>query len=252
MKNKAKHLLAALCILALPASSSAQGFPFTEYYLRMGTETVIPNLVEGDRLFVPVTPSRSYCCELWGVGVNDEYPGALGFMNPVFNGAARGHSAPALNSQSNSSRLCFLNRYFGRPTQAYTVLTVALASGETSVQCYETTLFGSYNTMATDFNFLELTSTLSGHALNNQLYVEIEGRRANVPHRPFTRSLIIEAGQRVDIDLHSIVGKDFGPIVIRHNGPKGALQARTGQYKLRSQEPLDFEPVSVIEFRGQE
>jgi hypothetical protein len=113
--------------------------------------------------------------------------------------------------------------------------------------CDDTTLFGGFNTMVTDFNFLELTNTLSSLDLNVTL------RLMPVKGEPFERTVLVKKGLRFDMDIHSLVGPGtYGSMQLMHDGPKGGLKAELVQYRITSQDPLKFDPVSRQTFTRQD
>lgn len=95
------------------------------------------------------------------------------------------------------------------------------------VECYETTLYGSFNTFVNDFNFLELTNTSSSTVTGN---IRILNSDATVIVS--NQSFSVEAGRRFDFDIHTLAGSQkYGTVIVTHDGNLRTLLGNVSQYK---------------------
>lgn len=219
---------------------------------------------DGDLIEIGVEDNRSYCCQISAEN-HDSVP--IHFLEPtVSSGAiqdviARGDTAPWVrdNSFANSNETRYCLRFSEMNTGAFQengrargLFEVQISSGAPTnviVKCDETTLFGGFNTSVTDFNFIEITNTLANTDTAQPVTVNIRATGTIAGAELLDQTRTITAGQRIDVNLHDVVGTDFGPVVITHNGPKGSIRAVNVQYRIVSTTPLDFEPVLSVPFK---
>ena len=93
------------------------------------------------------------------------------------------------------------------------------------LKCFETTLYGGYNTNANPLNFLELSnltnSTVSGR---------VRGFNAD-GSQILDTTFSIGANSRFDIDIHSAAGANrYGILIVTNDAPRGGLQGNVSQY----------------------
>lgn len=246
-------LAALLSILTMSSVSAAQSF----FELADGETFNIASLDTGDSIFSTVENGRSYCCEIFHVGQSNIVP-RLESVTPSGGNledlVSRGRNAPWLGAGTNpaSARRCF--RFAGTSTVSRTFITLDVEANanpipNARVRCSETTLFGGFNTAVTNFNFIEITNTLATTDQDGSVRVKIVANANIAGTEVLNTAVSLAAGERKDIDVHSVAGSDFGPVTITHNGPPGSIRAVNAQYRIVSQEPLDFEPVLSVPFR---
>lgn len=173
----------------------------------------------------------------------------------------RGHDAPRINTSELAPglgagrRICWMEDRIGNNSSKNVIFRNSKSTPiSAEVVLEETTLYGSYNTSVSDFNFLELTgvnkgdvevgapSSLSGVVL-------LTGYDGTEREIPFTLSSSSdnEKIHRLDISIHDALNgkRDFGTIKVRHNGAPGQLRARLSQYDITSaaDQPLNFSLV---------
>jgi hypothetical protein len=246
-------LLALLLIIPFPSSSSAQTF----FELAAGETFEFSSFDTSDTIFSTVENGRSYCCEVFHVGQSNVVPRFEEITSSggtLENKASRGRNAPWLGAGTNSvdSRQCF--RFVAAESSPRTFITLDIEAvnppiPNARVRCRETTLFGGFNTSVTDFNFIEITNTLASTDIDGTINVKVQANANVAGGEVLNSTLTLNAGERKDVDVHSVVGKDFGPVVITHNGPPGSIRAVNAQYRIVTQSPLDFEPVLSVPFR---
>ena len=222
----------------------------------------VPERIDGvdttDLVEVTVFDGRSYCCQITSntPGTNDLGFDTVSLTSGVLNAAAqRGKINPWLISAPANARRCFI---FSEGAGGNGIADVKLGievSGtlnDVSLQCSDTTLYGGFNTVVTDFNFIEITNTLTPNTAGDDGTVEVVVKAFKHSGEEILSTTLnppLAAGQRRDIDVHSVAPSDFGPVIITHNGPPGAIRAVNAQYRIVTTVPLDFEPVLVVPFR---
>lgn len=118
-----------------------------------------------------------------------------------------------------------------------------------SARIDETTLVGGFNTVVTNFNFLELSATARFASVNENIEGQVILKRTlqgGTVILPFSFDFSTSVQVRQDISIHDLIGnaQDFGQVVVIHNAPPGLLKARVSQYRILTVAPLDFEPVA--------
>jgi hypothetical protein len=204
---------------------------------------------------------KSYCCEIWS-NISDSsgvrFDTITSSEPTAFTSAARGYATPILTRSATNgqqSRQCFYHTATadGRAL-VDTTIKISIGAGTGSitdgnVRCVETSLYGGFNTVVTDFNFIEISNTLGADVNDNgDVNVVVKGFGIS-GSEVLTSSFTLAAGKRQDVDVHSSAPSDFGPVVIYHDGPPGAIRAVNAQYRILTQSPLNFEPVLVVPFR---
>ena len=164
---------------------------------------------------------------------------------------SRGTSAPTL--YNGMARHCFsVSSSYDTPWVRFDIRISGVPSQGVKLRCDETTLYGGFNTSVTDYNFLEISNTLSPYT-SAPLTQEINGTVTAINTVPdpdvvvidrATFPLPIAAGSRLDINIHSAAGNGaFGTVRLCHDGPLGSINAVVSQYNIVSG-PLDFAPVA--------
>jgi len=131
-------------------------------------------------------------------------------------------------------------------TGVYNFHVVKNSPGNFSVnirfKCYETTLYGGYNTVVNPFNFLELTNTT-----NNPLRAKI---------RLYDRDGLeigsgyfqIDTGRRFDFDVHTATGPtSYGMVSVTYDGTYGGLTGNLSQYN----SDLELQATTPLNARSQ-
>lgn len=254
-----KIVFSLLALTLLSTSAYAAG---TSFQIVSGRSVEIGTVIGNtDSLEFPASTERCYCCELSshssiGSGVRFGNATVTGGGNPNITVSQRGRAEPRISNSpadiSGAARACFTITS-DSPDTTHTVIfdiQAGLAGNDTAnnvvAKCYETTLYGGFNTSVTDFNFLEITNTLKENQSDNGVISgTVVARNAindtTIVNLPFS----VNPGDRLDIDIHSAAGSGvFGPVSICHNGPGKSVQAVVNQYRIISQSPLDFTPVS--------
>lgn len=230
----------------------------------VNTSRQYSSVSDADVVEIGIEDNRSYCCQISAEN-HDSVP--IYFLEPTVSSGtiqdviARGDTAPWVrdNSVSNSNETRYCLRFSEMNTgqgldngRARGLFKVQVDFGTPSnviVKCDETALFGGFNTSVTDFNFIEITNTLADTDTTEPVTVNIRARGTIAGAELLDQNRTLTSGQRIDVNLHDVVGTDFGPVVITHNGPKGAIRAVNVQYRIVSTEPLDFEPVLSVPFK---
>ena len=230
----------------------------TEYFLITETPFTPSSVTSSDGVNFSVMPGRSYCLESRTVtgsvlaaiqGLN-VYDANLDVTSSDRGDASTPIYSPAVISFSRQARKCFISA--GNPAvisnhrvRATFSFTTGTSAGQTELRLNDTTLIGGFNTSVTNYNFLELTNSLSPTGRDNGVITGTITAKNVITDVVFlTRTFTVNAGSRIDINLHDAVGSGaFGIIVVSHNGPAGGLKGYVGQYRLISTTPFDIEPV---------
>lgn len=232
------------------------------YTLKEGKQLENISITGGTDVFnVWAEDGKSYCCEAWSFSrdssglrfdtITSSQPGG-------FTSSERGYATPIMTrsgSDGQKARQCY-TQSTSPDGRAIIDFTMKVSNGagtgtltDGNVRCVETTLYGGFNTVVTDFNFIEITNTLTSTISDTgDVNVTVKGF-GTAGTELFSSTFTLAAGKRLDVDVHSSAANDFGPVVITHNGPPGALRAVNAQYRIVTQNPLDFEPVLVVPFR---
>lgn len=253
-----RNSLSAVVILFGICLNFAQALA-ASYELAINTPLVRSSVADNDVFFVGLENNSSYCCQISAEnGVAIPLLKLTQFVpnsGSIENLKARGASGPWVSASSLSAdrRQCF--QYAKDPDttngRSYATFNVEFSGGppaNVTIRCDETTLFGGFNTSVADFNFIEITNTLTKTDSDNDIILHIAGKSVVGGNQVISRSITLVPNQRVDVDIHSVAPSNFGPIVITHNGPKGSIRAVNAQYRLVNTTPLDFEPSLLVPF----
>lgn len=229
-----------------------------DYVIPADTSRTIRNttVTDADAVIMQMEHNRSYCCQI--TSQNDANDPAVDFgmatisTGDLLDGSFRGSTSPYLgiNSPSDEQRFCArFEEEVGNGRGFLTLPIVEDSPGvDSTISCSETTLFGGFNTSVTDFNFIEVSNTAVAIGGSTPIMVKLTADGVISGTRLVSTTFELNPGQRTDIDIHSSAPSDFGPVVITHNGPPGSIIATTAQYRIVTQSPLDFEPVSNVVF----
>lgn len=231
------------------------GYTQTTHYRtadRVGNLT-LASVNSGDEIRLKVSPGNSYCCEVQLASGNIRFANTtIDITN--FSGATSvvgrlaGDDEPQLANKL--SRICFVApTTIADPTALIDIGSVVGVVNNVPVQCYETTLYGGFNTSVTNFNFLELINTLTKLETSDPKTVSGKITAINtVPNPDVTVinnvSFSVQPGSRLDVDIHQAAGIGaFGPVKVAHDAAPGALKGIVSQYNITSTSPFDFAPV---------
>ena len=241
----------SLLLLIAPVSAQQQST------IPLGERRALGAPNTGDKISSLFFGRRSYCCAM----LTTPFAGPPTFSSVEnFSGEAsasligRGPEGEAVCSTTgeeclNRRRCWHEDPDLPAPSVRRLVMTQLPSANQViDVLCEETTLVGGFNTVVTDFNFLELsatsrggeeTSTIRGYII---LKTTIGGQSIKLP---FTLDFNGKSRIRVDISLHDAINnaRDFGQVIVIHNAAPGVLKARVSQYRIVTLNPLDFEPV---------
>lgn len=109
-----------------------------------------------------------------------------------------------------------------------TVVAVAPSPSNVIIECFNTTLYGNFNTVsaANPFNFLELSND-SNVGINTRVVVtKNDGTILS------TLNIFVGEGQQRDISIHDIAGaaNTFGRITVAHDGALHGIRAKLTKY----------------------
>lgn len=243
------------CFLTLAYTETCSA---TEYFLIAETPFTPSAVTSSDVINFTVVPGRSYCLEMRTVtGAVLAAIQALSVTDTdlIITDSSRGDASPPIYSPgitnfSSLSRKCFIaagnnSNVSSNRVRATLTFTSGTSAGQTEVRLQDTTLIGGFNTGVTDFNFLELTNSLAPTNRDSGVISGTITAKNVITDVVFlTRSFSVNAGNRLDVNLHDAVGPGaFGIIIVSHNGPSGSLKGQVSQYRLVSTVPFDFEPV---------
>lgn len=190
---------------------------------------------------------HSYECALYGNNTSSDGtdPRARFDIGNITDGSSntvivseRGNASPIVNGFSDGS-VRNLSRVTVSPTSTglYTFPFLvdvnamgAWTSGTGSfsmwINCNDTTLFGGFNTFASNFNFLELTNISNTTITGKIKAVDFNGNVV-IADQPFS----IGAGLRRDFDLHTTIGpQKYGTVIVTHDASAGSLLGYVSQY----------------------
>ena len=241
-------LLSIVFIVACTTTANAE-----VYRLRAGQEITVDSVTTSDTAFLVGFNERSYCCQITSPIRNISFDTVSTSDGVLNNLVDRGRINP-WNHGTTNSRRCFYVTNVANNVKATVInlgIDVAVSSDNVSMGCTDTTLYGGFNTSVTDFNFIEITNTLtSGITTGDTGDVVVTVKAFGTAGTELlSTSFTLAAGRRRDVNVHESAPRDFGPVIITHNGPPGAIRAVNAQYRIVTTEPLDFEPVLVVPFR---
>lgn len=104
----------------------------------------------------------------------------------------------------------------------------------------ETYLFCKYNTYASDYNFLELSSNADATITGTIAYLSSTGVQIGATV-PFS----LNAFSRVDFDVHSVVGRSaYGQVLVGVNGDLADISGAVSYYKANGGNTLETVSIS--------
>jgi hypothetical protein len=254
-----KKILFATCILLLNSGAVFAA----DYNIRIDQQPtlgygIFSNVKTGDRAVIEVTPYRSYCCSIESsdprvAGSFTRITSTYSLRDIPFTKRGRGRyhtDAPF----SEASRVCFLTKLdsFGTIYSVNYYLDIELSSSPASsakIECAETTLVGKYNTMSSDFNFLELaTMGPSSEHMNGTVHLWSTLNPSNGSNNFDFRVYEFGGGRDFSLNDH-MEGRDFGRVQIPHDGLPGRIKASVAEYKADSS-PAGFTLVGRSELES--
>jgi len=190
-------------------------------------------LAANDTFSIDLTANHSYACDAIPESATTDFDwstdvvGTTGGSPEMITARAAGGITPQITGDAGDSTD---NRITFTPTTSdrfQLTVAAALGGGESvRVRCFDTTLYGGYNTNVNDFNFLELTNISNAQLTGKIFAINFDGTTA-INGASFT----VESNRRLDVDLHTPAGADkYGLVYVTHNGPHGSLKATVSQY----------------------
>lgn len=242
MRTKQLFLFAITCIVISTYTLKAQA---EDYHISLNeTPTkgsgIFDGVKNGDRAVVNLTQNRSYCCSVRTPTFTAETEAGISSVVSHVSGEAlqiEKNSAvtPAISFGDRSARVCFTsnrqNDYVIKTAPFYVHLAIPNESADNvKVQCDDTTLFGGFNTFASEFVFLEISNTSELDNFGSaQRVVTVTALDTNGTE---IFSIPVAVNSRADVDIHSRVGADrIGTIRVNHTAPHGAIHASVAEYK---------------------
>ncbi len=185
-----------------------------------------------DSISIPGVVDNSFYCRssgLSGIDLVDFSPTITPISGTAPTVVFRGN-VDGLGNQEGA--FAFIANVTGAHTGSIAASSFGTGSGSSALsilECFNTTLFGSFNTVtaANPVNFLELTN-ISTASIDARIV--LKGFSGTELART---TQTIAAGQRVDIAVHSLDGASntFGSITVAHDGPLGGLTGNVSKYK---------------------
>ena len=231
MKNL-RHLTIALLIGTVPATASA-----ADRFLSVGHDVIegLFTVAAADTFLVDLTANHSYSCDAVPVDILTDFDWDTSVVgqastNPETVTGVRqaGGITPQITGESgggSDNRITFIPTTTDRFR-----LTVASAKGGGElirIRCWDTTLYGGFNTNVNDFNFLELTN-VSNATISGKIYAITSDGTTAINGATFS----VAANRRSDIDLHTPAGSDkYGLVIVAHDGPNDSLKGFVSQYQ---------------------
>ncbi|MCB0344292.1 MAG: hypothetical protein KDD66_04210 [Bdellovibrionales bacterium] len=195
----------------------------------------------GDGFLLDTHHDRSYSCE--GVpsdsqsefGFNTELVGTIDNSNTI-TAVPNADMAPHVTGPLGGGGTARLSFVAVNPDRYRLSVATARTGGEdVAVRCFETTLFGGFNTYLNQYNYLELVN-YSDRPISGA-FVLTDNDHKERARLPFS----VPGGSRVDFDLHGRVGRDlYGLVKVIHNGPVRALGGSVAFYSKRAPESTDI------------
>lgn len=239
------------------------------YALNMDKSYELSSVSTGDNIVVRVVADRSYCCTIERTDrtISDDrvYFQAPTTNNGSLTSAANAFAEPVVaESDNENTRYCFTWTAGNNDLDLGGVALPIVSTGGSAdhgvdVQCEETTLYGSFNTSVTDFNFIEISNVslatnqvgapfLPPSTWTGDVTVKVVARSSVSDSEVLNSTVVVQDGKRRDVDVHSVAPNTFGTVYISHNGPPGSIKAETFQYVITNSDPLNFQPVSSTIF----
>lgn len=213
--------------------------------VRTGEKTTVATIAASQKIILPVTYDRSYCCEVLASDSSSQVKLQsvdFNFSEVLFQGAERGNTEPRIAERDG--RRCFvIRRAAGNNSGSGSELTFNLgftsgsSANDVSINCQETTLFCGFNTFASEVNVLEVSNTQTSDPSTPGFASVTAYTSMNITSRvPVERRdlspLFVQASSRVDsLSITSLAGPSaFGTLAIAHDGAPGSLRARVARY----------------------
>lgn len=234
--HTAKKHFAFISLIILLNSQNAFALPiaFIPQGSKAGTSSGIVSFASGDNFVVNSQIDHSTYCkhrsptEFGDVNFSMTISSTSGGWS-AFDGRLVGNiGAGADSSLNDNDAIAFTAP--GSDTMVVTLSTVSPNPSNLIIECFNTTLFGNFNTVAAanPFNFLEITNDTNSTAtalvvLRNNAGTELA--RFPVSLNPY---------QQRDISIHDIAGASntFGSILVSHNTIPNGIRASVSKYRL--------------------
>lgn len=186
--------------------------------------------------------NHSYCCSVRADSAEAKIASAMSEGVGGVTLTARGMDSPVLATSIayQNARVCFeaTSTLFSTATFNPIDLVLAFSSSPASkvwVQCEDTTLVGGFNTMSSNYNFLELlvSGVPSGDILGTVRLLSYSGTGVVVPFG-------LDAIRR-DVSVHDRFSTPtFGRVTVTHTGAPGSVLGSLAEYRIDDSDPTSF------------
>lgn len=227
-----KKLLFLFFFALINTTASAQSVAYIQPGSKAGTVSGVLNLATGNTIQVGAAKDRSIFCGSRSPTLSTQVffseNISCGFSScSPFTGREVGHIDNGVNHLGTPSNAIS----FTAPAFESYVITLNLISPSPSnviIECFDTTLFGNFNTVtaANPFNFLEITNDTRESADATVILYANSGTELS------RFNIRLSAHQQRDIAIHDIAGaaNTFGSISISHNSVPNAIRANLTKY----------------------
>ena len=254
--NKTFKNCCNIFVFALTSLSINSAYAATSAYIipgsRAGTSSGIINFSSGDVFLTRVAKDHSAYCRYLAAGTIDvDFLSSISCTSgtcptPTLTGTLAGliNGGFDFGTAANDA-ISFIST--GNAEYQITNSFITGGTNNAAIECYDTTLFGNFNTVtvANPFNFLEVTNDTDTSAsvlvvVTNNAGTEIS--RFNVT---------LTARQQRDISIHDISGASntFGSILLSHNsipnGIRASVTKYTSAFAITASTPLVTQPNSL-------
>ena len=214
---------------------------------------IYSNVSEGATVGFIASGYHCYCCDVRADSGEAKIASVRteGSSTPI-SVTARGFDSPGLTKDYGyqNARVCFQAdpTIFGATPSAFFQLTLSFSSSPASkvwVECSDTTLIGGFNTMSSNYNFLELvvSGVPSNAIIGTVRLANYENQEAVVP---FGLNAV-----RRDISIHDRFGAPtYGRAMVCHDGAPGSVQASLAEYRIDGNNPASFTLVGRSELKA--
>lgn len=234
MRRILKTLTATLILMSASTAVAQNDVELTTSHSYTIPENQHRTWVQNSKAYLTVFDKNSYYCR--GIGAS---------INKTFNFRVESPEQKTISLKYRSllpdsyGSLADKNAFSVIPASGLNSLEVTIlqngySAGDTvgTIECQETTLFGSFNTIAAanPVNFLEITNLDSQGRqpttvlvyINNYTGTEISSFQINS----------LAPSERRDIGIHDIAGAadTFGTIILTHDGIPGSIRANLSKY----------------------
>ena len=228
-----KYLLLSILLIATP-NVLAANIGFIIPGSKLGSISGIVTAANLDTFSTRLLPDRSVYCRYrsnaisdWGLSSTLTCP----FLTACPTARLVGDAESGIDAQFGpDDAIAFItDEQIGAALSNYKYdITISTVSGSIIPECFETTLYGNFNTVtaANPFNFLELSNDSAISITTRILVTKNDGTLLS------RTNITVSAGQQIDIPIHDIAGaaNTFGRVTVAHDGALHGLRAKITKY----------------------